>query len=570
MQVLSSPEVHDVVVIGSGAGGGTIVQVLTEKGIRVTLLEAGPMLDPYTDFKEHTFPYEVDHRGAKPGGDVYLGKSQWSYFSAPNGFWQSDDEPFTVAPGNEFRWMRSRILGGRTNHYGRISLRFSDYDFKPYSFDGLGTDWPISYDELAPYYDRIERFIGVTGSREGLRTAPDGIFQTPPPPKVHEILIQKACGALGIPCIANRRAVITAPLNGRPACHYCGNCWRGCMTGSNYSSSTVQILPALETGKLEIRDLAMAREILSDDEGRVTAVSYIDKRTRTERQIRCRAVVLAASACESARLLLNSRSPRFPAGLANNSGVVGRYLMDTVGFGLWGRTFRRWKACLATTPMASAPRISTCPGGSSTRRTKSFHAATTSRSAAAYSMPMIGSFGNAVRRVGGYGTELKRGIRTGYGAYISLAGRGEMIPNHLSYCEIDPEVTDRWGIPVPALSLPVERLRVETGSAHGTNDRRDHRDHGRRGRRAQQPRTRGQGHLGSRLDHPRDRYRTHGSDPRTSALNGFCQAHEVPNLFVADAGPFVSNPDKNPTLTIKALAWRTADYLSEQMRTGVV
>ena len=181
-QIKRTPEVHDVVVIGSGAGGGTVAHVLTALGVRVTLLEAGPMLDPATEFKEHEWPYEVDHRGAEEGGAVYFGRGKpFGYFTTTNGGWELEGEPYTVAEGSEFRWFRSRIIGGRTNHYGRMSFRFSDYDFKPYDRDGLGTNWPISYEDIAPYYDKAEAFIGVTGSKEGIRSAPDGIFQLPPP-----------------------------------------------------------------------------------------------------------------------------------------------------------------------------------------------------------------------------------------------------------------------------------------------------------------------------------------------------------------------------------------------------
>src|SRR5437868_11537851 len=336
-QVRRSPQVFDVVVIGSGAGGGTAVKILTDRGINVALLEAGPMLNPAKDFKEHLLPYQVDHRGAGPHAEQYFGRQQFGYFSAPNGYWRIDGEPYSVAKGSEFRWFRSRIIGGRTNHYGRISLRFSDYDFKPYSTDGLGDDWPVTYDEIAPYYDKAEGFIGVTGTKEGLRTAPDGNFLPPITPRVHEVLIQKACKKLDIPCIPSRMAMLTRPLNGRAACHYCGQCGRGCQTASAFSSSQAMIFPAMKTGKLTIFTGAMARELLSDGSGKVTAVSYVDKATRTEKQIRCRAVVVAASACESARLLLNSKSARFPAGIANSSGVVGRYLTDSTGYSLAGQ-----------------------------------------------------------------------------------------------------------------------------------------------------------------------------------------------------------------------------------------
>src|SRR5712691_6369303 len=322
LQVKRSPRAFDVVVIGSGAGGGTAVKVLTDMGINVALLEAGPMLNPAKDFKEHVLLHQVDHRGAGPHAEYYFNKLQWGYFSAPNGFWEIEGEPYTVAEHTDWRWFRSRILGGRTNHYGRISLRFSDYDFKPYSTDGLGTDWPVTYDEIAPYYDKAEGFIGITGTKEGIRSAPDGNFLPPIPPRVHEVLVQKACKKLDIPCIPSRMAMLTKLLHGRAACHYCGPCGRGCQTASAFSSSQAMIFPAMKTGKLTMITGAMARELITDASGKVTAVSYVDKETRTERQIRCRAVVVAASACESARLLLNSKSPRWSNGIGNSSCVV--------------------------------------------------------------------------------------------------------------------------------------------------------------------------------------------------------------------------------------------------------
>jgi choline dehydrogenase-like flavoprotein len=568
-QVKRAPKVWDVVVVGSGAGGGTVVQVLTGLGIEVALLEAGPMLDPFTDFREHVWPWEVEHRGAGEDAAYYAGRMPRSYFSAPNGFWQIEGEPYTVAAGSEFDWFRSRILGGRTNHWGRISLRFSDYDFEPYSTDGLGTDWPIRHDDLAPYYDKVESFIGVTGSREGLRTAPDGVFQPPPPPRAHEVLVREACRKSAIPCIPNRRAVITRALNGRPACHYCGQCWRGCMAASNYSSSQVQILPALATGKLTLFTGAMVREVLTDDDGRAVSVSYVDKESRSEQQIRARTVVLAASACETARILLNSTTPRFPRGLANDSGVVGRYLMDTVGFGLWGRIPALEGMPRYDTDGAGGPHLY-MPWWEHDRKDKDFPRGYHIEIGGGYGMPHLGSFQGSVRRHGGWGQALKRAIREEYGTLVGFEGRGEMIPNLLSYCERDPEIVDEWGIPVLRFHFRwsdyewkqarhMERTfhdLIETmgGTVGGINNPT------RDGKGISTP--------GS-IIHEVGTVRM-GSDRRSSALNAYCQAHDVPNLFVADAAPFVSNPDKNPTLTIQALAWRTSEYLAEEMRKGNV
>ena len=248
----------------------------------------------------------------------------------------SQGEPYTSAPGSNFQWFRSRIVGGRTNHWGRIALRFAPVDFKSKSRDGLGEDWPIAYEDLAPYYDKVESYIGVFGTKENVPSAPDGVFLPPPKPRCSELLIKKACDKLNITCIPARLAILTKPLNGRPACHYCGQCGRGCTTASNFSSSQVLIPPALQTGRLTLITGAMAREILVGADGKATGVSYIDKATHTEKRVAARAVVVAASACESARLLLNSRSKLFPDGLANSSGQVGRNLTDSVGSSGWG------------------------------------------------------------------------------------------------------------------------------------------------------------------------------------------------------------------------------------------
>ena len=570
-QVQRSPEVHDVVVIGSGAGGGTTVKVLTDLGVNVTLLEAGPMLNPAKDFKEHMWPWEVDHRGAGPAGESYFGKSPYpfGYFLAPNGYWDVPGEPFSVAQGSDFRWFRSRIMGGRTNHYGRISLRFADYDFKPYSFDGLGTDWPVTYEEMSPYYDKAEEFIGITGTREGIRSAPDGKFLPPIPPRVHEQLVMRAGKRLNIPVIPSRMAMLTKPIHGRAACHYCGQCGRGCRTASAFTSSQAMIFPAMKTGKLKIVTGVMARELLVDDAGRVKAISYVDKATRTEKQISCRAVVVAASACESARLLLNSKSTKFPAGLANNSGQVGRNLTDTVGYALGGVV-----PALEGMPRHNCDGIGGMhvyvPWWELDKKNKDFPRGYHIEIGGGFGMPQLGSFRGVAAKAEGYGSSLKDAIRQSYGSNVSFSGRGEMIPNKNSYMEIDPEKVDQWGIPVPKfhwewsayeIDMVKHMHRTFTSLIETMGGRVTSPDFPANALSAVS--------IGGEIIHEAGTVRM-GADPKTSVLNKWSQAHEVNNLFVADAAPFNGNPDKNVTLTIVANAWRAAEYLAEEMKKGNV
>src|SRR3989475_5846071 len=330
MQIIREPKVYDVCIVGSGAGGGMAAKVLTEAGAEVALLEAGAMWDTEKDSKMFAWPYDSPRRGAatpeKPFGE----------FDGCIGGWDIDGEPYTNAPGTTFDWFRARMLGGRTNHWGRISLRFGPYDFKRRSIDGLGNDWPISYDDLKPYYDKLDRLVGIFGSIENLPNEPDGVFLPPPKPRCYELLVKQACDRLAITCIPSRLSILTRPLNGRPACHYCGQCNRGCRSNSNFTSTNVLIAPARATGKLTLVTNAMAREVTLDKSGRVTGVAYVDKTDGSDRHARARVVVLAASPCESARLLLNSKSSLFPNGLANSSGAAGKYLTDTTGTDMAG------------------------------------------------------------------------------------------------------------------------------------------------------------------------------------------------------------------------------------------
>ena len=330
-QIKKQPKKYDAIIIGSGAGGGMATYVLANAGLKVCLIEAGPMYDPAKDSLQLKNPWESPRRGAstkfRPFGD--FDGCYWG--------WEIDGEPYTQAEGSNWEWWRARMLGGRTNHWGRISLRFGSKDFKHKGIDGLGDDWPISYEDVKPYYDKIDRLLGLFGTNEGLVDDPDGIFMPPPKPRLHELFIKRAATNIGIPVIPSRMSILTKAVNkDRGSCFYCGQCNRSCKVYADFSSSSALVIPALRTGNVDLVTNAMAREILTNTEGLATGVSYINKEDMQEYQVEGRTVITAASACESARLLLNSKSPRHPNGLANSSDVVGKYLHDSTGADMGG------------------------------------------------------------------------------------------------------------------------------------------------------------------------------------------------------------------------------------------
>jgi len=564
LQVIRSPKMYDVCIVGSGAGGGTAAKILTEGGLHVALLEAGPAVNPEKDYKMLMWPYELPHRGVGVGGHA---AENFGEFLAPNGAWQIEGEPYTSAPGSNFQWFRSRIVGGRTNHWGRIALRFAPIDFKSKTRDGLGEDWPLTYEDLSPYYDKVESYIGVFGTKENVSSAPDGIFLPPPKPRCTDLLFKKACDKLGIICIPSRLAILTRAVNGRLPCHYCGQCGRGCVTASNFSSSQVMIPPAMETGKLTMITGAMAREVLVGKDGKVTGVSYIEKATRSEKRINARAVVLAASACESARLLLNSQSAQFPNGLANSSGAVGRYLTDSVGSDGWGIV-----PALEKMPPHNHDGV----GGMHMYipwwkfdRKNDFPRGYHIEIGGGRELPGVGMFDDLCDDEEGYGVSLKRRARQSYGTGIGMSGRGEMIPNPDTYCEIDPNLVDKWGIPVLRFHFKWSEYELRQAQDMQETFRAVIEAAGGE----YKTKTSISGELpfgiqaGGKIIHEVGTARM-GADPKTSVLNQYCQAHDVKNLFVMDGAPLVTNPDKNPTLTIMALSWRASEYLLGEAQKG--
>ena len=493
----------------------------------------------------------------------------FGYFDATlEGGWQVPGEPYTTAPGSEFRWWRGRMLGGRTNHYGRISLRMGPYDFKPYSRDGKGFDWPITYDDLAPYYDKAEGLIGVFGTHEGIENTPDGNFQPAPAPRGYERIVKRACDKLKIPCIPSRLAILTRPLNGRAACHYCAQCGRGCGVNANFNSPGVHIFPAMKTGNLEVRTGAMAREVVVGPDGLARGISYVDKKTRTEQTVYAKIVVLAASCCETARILLNSKSSQFPNGVANSTGLVGRYLMDTVGSSVDG-----YLPIMEDLP----PRNEDGVGGMHMYMpwwnyqeqkagkmpfARGYHI----EFGGGRGLPESGEMNDSEEVLGGgYGAGFKKNLRKIYGAGIGFAGRGEMIPNADSYCEIDPVTVDQWGIPV--LRFHFKWSQDEILQARHMQETFQQIIEGCGGKVTGKsgPETNWGIARGGEIIHEVGATRM-GDDAKTSVLNQHSQAWDCKNLFITDAAPFVSNADKNPTLTITALGWRTSDYIADEVK----
>jgi choline dehydrogenase-like flavoprotein len=472
------------------------------------------------------------------------------------------------------------MLGGRTHHWGRISLRFGPDDFRRRSVDGEGDDWPIGYDDMKPYYDRVDELIGVFGSNEGMYNEPDGIFLPPPRPRAYELLVQKAGRELKVPVIPSRLSILTRPHNGRAACHYCSQCGRGCGTNSNFSAPSVLLRPALQTGNLDIIPFAMAREVLTNDEGLATGVSYVDTQEMQEFQVNAKIVILAASSCESARLLLNSKSPRYPNGLANESDMVGRYLTDSTGTSVSG---------FIPKLMDGIPHNEDGVGGlhvyvpwwldgERLDFLRGYHL----EIGGGRRMPGYG-FMSGIEHIngrwgndggpregggGGYGLELKEDYRRFYGAFVGFSGRGEMIARRDNYCEIDPTVVDKYGIPV--LRFNVEWSDEEYLQVKHMQETAREIIHQMGGEPTSPMPSKEDGYgilAPGRIIHEVGVTRM-GNDPRSSVLNSNCQAHECKNLFVADAGPFVSQAHKNPTWSILALSWRTSDYIIEERKKG--
>jgi len=567
MQIKQTSKEYDAVIVGSGAGGGMAAHELANVGLKVAVVEAGPFYDPAKEEYRTQLrpPWESPRRGAntvRPFGD----------FDAAYGGWDIEGEPYTRKSGTRFDWFRSRMLGGRTNHWGRISLRFGPLDFKRRDFDGLGENWPIGYDDIKPYYDRLDKMIGVFGSKEGIYNEPDGFFLPPPKPRLHELYYIKAARKANIPVIPSRLSILTKRINSeRGVCFYCGQCNRACQIYADFSAGTCLIFPAQQRGgQIDLYVNAMVREVQVDSSGKATGVVYINKDDRKEYAVNGKVVVMGASACSTARILLNSKSPQHPDGLGNSSGLVGHYLHDSTGTS---------RAAFVPELMSRTQYNEDGVGGMHVYtpwwlndKKLDFPRGYHLEIWGGLGMPSYGFGFNTTEfnkfigeRVGGYGNKLREDVKRFYGSVIGISGRGESVPQEDNYCEIDPEKVDEFGIPVLRFHYEwTDYERLQSKHMHETFER-IFEAMGATPLGDKPGKDRDYGLLApGRIIHEVGTTRM-GNDPKTSVVNEFNQLHDAKNVFVVDGGPFVSQADKNPTWTIMALSMRASEHIVDQL-----
>lgn len=553
-------EPYDAVIVGSGATGGWAAKELCEAGMQVALLEAGRKLDPDTDYSEHVRPWEMKYRNRTVPPEKKarrpIGSRCYACEETNADFFVDEvDNPWTTPGGKPFWWIRGRHLGGRTIMWGRQSYRLSDYDFKAASHDGYGDDWPVAYADLAPYYDKVERWIGVSGSNEGFDQLPDGQFLPPMAYSCGELKMKSAVEAMGRGFTIGRTANLTRPHRGRAACHYCGPCHRGCITQSYFNSPNSTLPAAERTGRLTLITNAVVRHVTTDGSGRADGVYYFDSESKQPREVKAKIVVLCASTLESTRILFNSANDRFPNGLANSSGVLGHYLMDHMyaigAFGVMPSLDRK-------------PELAQRPNGVYVPRFRNLHGDKQKDFIRGYGYQGGENVTVYEHAYGtkGFGKDFKTAVRDGNESHVSLYGFGEMLPRWENRCYLDPEAVDAWGIPV---------LRIEC--EHGDNERAMAKDIVEQA--AAMLEAAGAEEISTSTIPAPPGFAIHeagtarmGADPKTSVLNQWNQAHDMNNLFVMDGSAFVSIACQNPTLTMMALTARACEYMVAEHKRG--
>ena len=545
MQIKKQPQVYDVVVIGTGASGGMAAWNLTRQGINVLLLDAGERFDP-DKFWMALLPYERREkigRGERP----------------PQFFLSAKEQPLLTPPGSKYTLYRVWGHGGKTNIWGRVSLRYSDLDFKVN--DGYGIPWPFEYKDIKPYYDRVDQLIGVCGGQDDTDSLPGSKFHLPPPAlRCSEWALKNAGLRIGIQIVQGRRANLTRTHRGRAACHYCGDCGSGCTTGSFFNSAMHLLPEAIKTGRLKIISNAVVARITVDPKtGLANGVQYFHRHTGKEEQVRAKVVVLGASTVDSTRILLNSKSKLYPDGIGNTSGVIGRYFTEQFRF--HATVFLPHLYHRKTTHDSGI-------GGEHIYMPRFNHRDGRKRDyVRGFGMQFWGSGcqNNAswARDLPGFGKEFKKEILKRYPALFQLHPYGEIPPREENRIEVDESRLDRYGVPLPRIQLnytenelKMSEEMCDTVEALVAEARGEFFNY-----------QRGNWDLPGSAIHEHGTCRM-GNDPKNSALNAFNQMHAVKNLFVVDGSSFPSATEKNPTLTILAVAWRASDYLAEEIKKG--
>lgn len=562
---MTTQKIYDAVIVGSGAAGGMAAYMLTKAGMDVLVLEAGPKLDLYNDFKTHAWPYEEKYRGRISPRDAHNYKYGFADGYTTHIYARLDENPYSTPKDKPFNWVRARAVGGRTLVWGRVALRLSEFDFKAASHDGYGDDWPISYDDLKPYYDNVDRLIGIMGTKEGLPQLPDGIFQKPQPMLCGEKILQRGVEKTGRRLIPTRAGVISEKLSHnkyRAACHYCGTCGRGCDVGAMFNSPTGLLAPANDTGKLTLRSDAVVREVLLDKQtGKAKGVRFIDRTSKKDYEALGKVVILGASTLESTRILLNSTTRNTPNGLANSSGVLGKYLHDHT----WGVSFTGLIKDFKGREIVNEDGR---PQGTYIPAFRNLDKASKQQKYVRRFGYQAGSgagiFPGHAKTTAGFGKDFKTEVRALHPAFVRMSAFGEVLARKENHVAIDPNLKDAWGIP----SLKID-IAYGDNERELTNDAIEcaHEMFDAAGveliseNLALFP----PGHSIHEVGTARM-----GNDKKTSVLNAFNQAHDVKNLFVVDGSCFVSSGCVNPTLTILALAMRASEYLIEQYKRGEV
>ncbi len=544
----------DVIVIGTGAGGGMTIRTLCNAGAKVCAINAGRRLNPKKDFRNHRMPYDMKFRGF---GDPQLRAHSYGYMDNEytKGIWEHEIV-YTTAPGTQWMWPRCFAVGGKTNFWGRSSARFSQIDFRAASRDGYDADWPVSYEEIAPYYTRAERMIGVASTIQNRPSNPDGEYLPPMNFRCLDHILQSAARKVDVPYLPDRIAQLTKPLHGHPACHFCANCTEGCDTGSFFSTPWFFLPDAEKSGNLEVRINALAKNILVDENGRALGVAYIDRETKQEIEVHARAVVVAASCVESAKILLNSKSRHWPTGIANSGGQVGRNLCDH----MYGTTGRGYLPQLLGQPSSpdnvSASTIAWMP------RWQNLKNAREEKFIRGYSIYPDGGcagFPGYFDQIEGFGSSFKREIKRRYPTPVSFYLQAPSQRSDSNYVDIDPKVKDAYGIPA---------VRIHFEWDNNTKLMWEHAKHvTEEVMRAAGAEYQGHGEpeMPGYSLHETGTCRM-GSDPKSSVTNGFGQTHDVKNLYICDASVFPNCTDKTTTLSILAFSLRSSEHLLETLK----